>query len=339
VEESKSAKATGMEPPGDAVKEPKPLHKTPDSKAPAPRRFARLLEGWELGAITVGMVLAAALVAVPRAAPPGVFPVPLLDQAEASAARARSAELAARAEREGLPFETRAVGDAVRRLGLAVSGGDEDAEHLQRLIEERVQAAIMAGQLEALLRLRAVQARLFVRAVREHHFGTPASRELRALGGDFATRAQRNAWGGQNGYAASDDELATLFDRRWAELTRLRDEPHFKATLGELRRYYRFLLLHPERGPGVDAPVLERARMRLRYVEALARRDTEYPASLARGSLLAEMNQLPQSAQALSRQLARPGSEIWNLRARNYLLYAASGQPDFSGDLLPAEPP
>jgi hypothetical protein len=276
------------------------------------------------------MLLAASLLAVPRAAPPGVFPVPLLDVAELAVTRARNDELAAQAERDGLPFEVRAVGDALRRLGLSLSGGPEDPEHLRRLIEERVQAALAAGQLEALLRLRAVQGRLFVHAVREQHFGEPASDELRALGGDFATRALRNGWAGPAGCLASDDELTTLFSRRWTELTRLREQPRFKATLAELRGYYRFLLLHPERGPGTDAAPIERAGMRLRYVEALARRDTEYPVELARGSLLAEMGMLPQSAQALSRQLAQPGRAVWNLRARNYLLYAAQGQPDFS---------
>jgi hypothetical protein len=159
------------------------------------------------------------------------------------------------------------------------------------------------------------------------------------LGGDFAARAQHNGWAGPAGCVASDDELTTLFGRRWTELTRLREHPRFKPTLVELRSYYRFLLLHPGPGPGTDAPARERAATRLRYVDALARRDTEYPLELARGSLLAEMGDMPQSAQALNRQLARAGSSFWNLRARNYLLYAASGQPDFSGDLDPFAAP
>jgi hypothetical protein len=281
------------------------------------------------------MVLGAALLAVPRAATPGVFPVPLLDVADANAARARGAELVARAEREGLPFETRAVGDALRRLGLALAGGNEDREHLQRLIEERVQLALAASQQESLLRLRAVQAGLFVRAVREHHFGAPAAEELRALGGDFVERALTNGWAGPDGCLASDDELVSLFERRWTELTRLRDLPRFKPTLGESRRYFRFLLLHPEHRAGPEAPAVERATLRLRYVEALARYDTEYPLALARGSLFAELGMMPQSAQALSRHLARPGSASWNLRARNYLLYAARGQGDAASDLGP----
>ncbi len=129
-----------------------------------------------------------------------------------------------------------------------------------------------------------------------------------------------------------------MFARRWSDITRLRDDAHFKPTLGELRRYYRFLLLYPERGAGDDTPSRQLASARLRYVEALARRDTEYPLGLARGSLLAELGRMPESAQALSQQLAKPGSVEWNLRARNYLLFAASGQAA-DGELPAVEEP
>src|SRR6187551_651853 len=190
------ASEPSLEPPRDAVKQAKLEHKDQPDRRPfarlfgtdtAPRRPA--LEGWELGAITVALVLAAALLAVPRAARPGIFPVPLVDVAEGRAARARWASLADRAESEGLPFETRAVGDGVRRLGTALSGGGGDPDHLQRLIGERVRAALLANQVDALLRLRAVQARLFVQTVRAQVWNTPTSPELAALGGEFAVRA------------------------------------------------------------------------------------------------------------------------------------------------------
>jgi hypothetical protein len=238
-----------------------------------------------------------------------------------------------------LPFETRAVGDAVRRLGTALSGGPGDPEHLNRLIGERVGAAMSAGQVEALLRLRAVQARLFVKAVHGHVLGTPVSAELAALGGDCVVRATRNAWLGPDGCVASDNELTTLFMRRWAELTGLRDEPHFKSNLAELRRYFRFLLLHPERRDASEAPERDRASLRLRYVETLAHHDTEYPIDLARGSLMAELGAMPDGARALSAHLARPSSLEWNLRARNYLLFAASEHDDDAVDPLPLNEP
>jgi hypothetical protein len=324
-----------LEPPSDAVKEAKLEQKSPTRRRP----FARAVEGWELGAITVGLVLAAALVAVPRAARPGLFPVPLVDVAEARAAHARLLALAERAEREGLPFEARAVGDGVRRLGTALAGGVGDPEHLNRLISERVQAALQAQQLDALLRLRAVQARLFVKAVRAHAWGGPVSDELAALGGDFVTRATRNGWWGPDGCVASDDELEALFMRRWVDVTGLRGVPQLKPTLGELRRYFRFLLLYPEQSGKSDSPERERARQRLRYVEALAQHDTEYPVGLARGSLLGELGLMPESAHALSEHLARPPSHEWNLRARNYLLFAASGRQLETPDLLPPDAP
>lgn len=337
-----SAAEPSLEPPSDAVKEAKLGQKSQPGRRRQSRlpRLLRLLEGWELGAITVGLALAAALLAVPRAAEPGVFPVPLIDEAEARASRERLSALADRAEREGLPFETRAVGDGVRRLGAALASGTGDIDHLQRTIAERLRLALAAEQVEPLLRLRAVQARLFARAVRSHAWGSKASPELAALGGDFVERATRNGWLTADGCIASDDELQTLFARRWTEVTGLRDEPRFKATLGDIRRYYRFLLLHPERSPQSDLPLeQERASRRLRYVEALSHYDTEYPLRLARGSLLAELGRMPESASALSDYLGRSAGKEWNLRARNYLLYAADQSRADADELLPTEPP
>jgi hypothetical protein len=328
------AEEASLEPSGDAVKEPAgPI----GAQLERPRfgRLFSLFEGWELGAITVGLVLCTALLAVPRAAPPGLFPVPLVDPAEAREARLETDALADAAERDGLPFETRAVGDAVRRFGVALSGGTGDLEHLNRLIVERVQMALRADQAEALRRLRAVQTRLFLRAVHAQNWSAPPSSELKALGGDFAARAQRSGWVTGEQSRATDDELESLFARRWSELTHLRDHPRFKASLGELRRYYRFLLLHPERGTESGDDAAERAALRLRYVEALAKRDTEYPLQLARGSLLAELGRMPESAQALSDYLSHQDAASFNLRARNYLLYAAQGQTD---DELEDEP-
>lgn len=322
-----SAREPSLEPSGDAVKEPKATSQSPSSNLRRPTGFARLFEGWELGALIAALVLSAALLVVPRAAAPGVFPVPLLDVAEARATRARYDELADRAERQGLPFETRAVGDAVRRLGSAMERGSRDSEHESRVLHERVAVALRAGQLEQLEQLRAVQARLFVRAVRQHSFAARASAELAALGGDFVARALQSGWAGPGGCVASDDELVTLFALRWLELTQLRDAPKLKPSLGELRRYYRFLLLHPEGASGRDR-TRERALARLRYVAALERRDREYPADLARGALLGALGSSEQSAEALGDHLSRPAGAQWTLRARNYLLAVARLDPD-----------
>lgn len=315
------ARKESLEPSEDAVKEPKEQGVLRTGGA----RFARLFEGWELGALVVGLVLAAALLAVPRAAQPGLIPVPLLDPRDAREASAERASLVARAKREGLPFETRAVGDAVRRLGVALAGGGGQPEHLTRVLAERVQSALAAHQEQALLRLLAVQNELFVLAVRAHLGDRPVHPELAALGGDFATRAERNGWVEDGACVASNDELSALFSRRWVELTRLREHPLFRPKLGELRLFYRFLLLHPELGTdSAPSPVVERALTRLRYVEALGKRDTEYPLDLARGSLFGQLGQRPASAQALSRYLSRPSGAEFHLRARNYLVNAAT---------------
>jgi hypothetical protein len=326
------ARISSLEPPGDAVKQAKLERKSrPGGRPPF---IGQTFEGWELAALTVGLVLAAALLAVPRPAVPGPFPVPLVDVAEARETRARNAALADRAEREGLPFETRAVGDGVRRLGVALAEKRADPDHFVRLLAERVELALAAGQAEKLEQLRAVQARLFVRAVRAYSWQDAPPAELAALGGDFVERARANGWAADDGFIGSDDELTSLFMRRWSDLTRLREHARFKPALGELRRYFRFLLLHPERRGGFDSQAL--VMTRLRYVEALARYDGDYPASLARGALYGSLGMPAESAAALSGHLARHPSGEWRLRARNYLLAAARGREgspsELSGD-------
>jgi hypothetical protein len=319
-----------LEPSGDAVKEAKLVGKSPGG------RLGRWFEGWEAGAITVALVLSAALLAVPRAAQPREFPVPLVDVAEAKAIRQRLGDLADAAERDGLPFETRAVGDAVRRWGSALATGLGDADYLNRLTHERVQAALLANQQDGLVRLRAVQSRLFVRAVREFGWGGPVPAELRELGGDFAERARSSGWIERGQCIASDDELATLFGLRWLELTHLLDDAHFRPTLGELRRYYRFLLLYPEHGSDLRSG--PPAARRLRYAEALAKRDGDYPIDLVRGILQLQLENRQAAARRLSLHLGRPQAG-WQLLARNYLLFAAGGQAAPESDSPFADPP
>lgn len=318
TESKEPATSPSLEPPGDAVKAPKGREKS----SRAGLGFARHFEGWQAAGVTVVLVATSALLALPRGAAPDLFPVPLIDVSEEAATRSRYAELADRAEREGLPFETRAVGDALRRLGRALGTRDADAEHIGRVLDERMRAALGAGQVDALVRLRAVQLRLFLRAVSAQDWSKAPSDELRELGGDLPERAAENGWSGPQGFVGSEDELATLFTMRWIELTYLREAEAFRPTLAEWRRYYRFLLLHPERAQG-----RERARLRLRYAEALGRRDHDYPAALARGCLLDQAGEKAPAAGQLSAFLAAPSSGAWTLRARNYLVGLGGAVP------------
>src|SRR5450432_139119 len=126
--------------------------------------FRRHFEGYELGLVTVGMVLTFALLALPRASVPMTLPLPRVDRAEARRSASDERELATRTEAEGLPFEVRAVGEALRRFGRSSAQG-EDTSHDQDDIRTRVKVVFDVKQAPLLFHLRAVQTQYFFAAL------------------------------------------------------------------------------------------------------------------------------------------------------------------------------
>lgn len=271
--------------------------------------------GWRLAGLVTALVGSAALLALPRSTKPVLFPVPLIDARDVSALSARYAELEGRARERELPFETRAVGDAVRKLGLTAAERGDVARALS-VLRERVRLAIAAGQRARLAELRALQASMFIRATRAQKRD-----ELRALAGEFFERAQASGWFEGGSFRGAEAELRSLFVVRWNELTGLSRAPELAATLVELRLYYRFLLLYPEQTTAQRPDASALAEKRLAYAQALGKNDPEYPLELTRGVLLARIGRNEAAAGALRRHLA--GSREWALRARNHLLSVA----------------
>src|SRR4051794_16608908 len=101
-------------------REPEVVKKQPEGPQPTPaqRNFRRHLRGYELGLMTLGMVLTFALLALPRASPPETLPLPEANRALSKRYEAEQHELAMSAERSGLPFDVRAVGEAIRHFGM-----------------------------------------------------------------------------------------------------------------------------------------------------------------------------------------------------------------------------
>jgi hypothetical protein len=268
----------------------------------------------------VGIALLATFVVVPRPIEPDAMPLPLVDRIEERRARTEDDARADDAVNRPLSYDVRAIGELVRRYG-ARTAVKRDAEGELVALRTAVPIASRGRGSEALIRLRAIQTRLFLRALSTWETTGVESQDLKELGGDFVVRATDNGWiDASRRVLASPDERAVLFRLRWTELTELGALAPFRPSLNEWRIYYRFLIQHPELGAKGDGSA--DARRRLGYVEALAHRDSEYLSDLARGVLYFRLGDYSAAAGALESHLTAHPDGVWSLRARNYLACA-----------------
>src|SRR6185295_100840 len=93
-----------------------------------PRRLERLLEGSGVVLVGVSLVLTATLLAAPRATAPLILPLPEPHRALLARDRAADQERAERAKARGLSYASRAVGEAMRRFGVASVSKGANAE-------------------------------------------------------------------------------------------------------------------------------------------------------------------------------------------------------------------
>ena len=302
------------------------VKEAPTAPATAVKRpgFARHFAGYELAAGTLSMVLTCAFLALPRATIPLTLPLPHIDRAEARRSALADRERTAHATAHTLPFEVRAVGESIRRLGRAAARG-EDATHDRDDMRARVKAVIAANELPLLLELRAAQTEYFLAALSAFESTGKASTDLDELGGDFVALAERSAWlDERRRFIGDESALRVLFHLRWADLLEKRGVFPLAPTLNEWRIYYRFLLEHPQRPAGADAGNVDDA-LRLRIVTALGRRDPDYPLDLARGYLAFRVGDNEASASSYRRYLGTHEGGAYAVRARNHLIYALQG--------------
>lgn len=259
------------------------------------------------------MVLTFSLLALPRASRPMTLPLPRIDRAEVDRRDASERELASQAEATGLPFELRAVGEAIRHYGHSLNQGIDTGHDIDDL-RERMKAVVAKGQSSLLLSLRAVQTQYFLRALAQFERDQKPNTELQELGADFLLQAQHNGWFGKDGrFLADRATRRVLFQLHWADLLGKRSSFPFAPTLNDWRLYYRFLLLHPGREQG-DAE-------RVRVVNALSRKDPDYPAFFARGYLFDRLGDPAAAATAYRAHLGQHESGAYALLARNYLIH------------------
>jgi len=254
------------------------------------------------------------------------LPLPRIDRAEAERRNASERELSSQAEATGLPFELRAVGEAVRHFGHSVNNGIDTGHDVDDL-RERINVVMAKGQGSLLLSLRAVQTQYFLRALSQFERERKPNRELEELGGDFLPQAQHNGWFGTGGrFLADEATRRVLFQLHFAALI---GKPHafpFAPTLNDWRLYYRFLLLHPEPGRSLVADAEGTANAaRVRVVDALSRKDPDYPAFFAKGYLFDRLGEPQAAATAYRTHLAQHESGPYALLARNYLIHTLQG--------------
>ncbi len=254
------------------------------------------------------------------------LPLPRIDRAEAERRAASELELSSRAEATGLPFELRAVGEAIRHFGHSVNRGIDTGHDLDDL-RERMTAVAAKGQSSLLPSLRAVQTQYFLRALAQFERDGKPNTELEELGGDFLRHAQHNGWFDRRGHFLADEPTRrVLFQLHWADLTGKRGAFPFAPTLNDWRLYYRFLLQHPEPEATLfsDTEGAE-STARVRVVNALSRKDPDYPVFFAKGYLFDRLGDPAAAATAYRTYLGQHESGPYALLARNYLIHTLQG--------------
>jgi hypothetical protein len=269
--------------------------------------------------VVIGMAACAALLVVPRAAEPIDLPLPRVDRSEQRVESRREHDLWAAAERNGLPYAIRAVGEQFRRIGKAAAGSSAASELELSELRQRVRMAQRAHGDAPLVALRAAQSRLFSAAVARWLSSGIVDDELRELGGNFPELAQARGWVRQGTLRAADQDLSSLYRIRWTVLTHLHKARAFSPSLNDWRAYFRMRLGYPS----VNAATPEDLQTHLEDVRALAAKDPDYPESLARGVLSFHLRRYPDSVSAFREHLAEAAYGPWTLHARSSLAEAA----------------
>jgi hypothetical protein len=264
---------------------------------------------------------------MPKAVAPDELPAPLLDGVALEATMRSDDALAAKASREPLDLDIRAVGREMRDYNLAAARGDDEGLFVRRTDLVAAVGKALTRSEEQLLELRAYQMAAFLVELGRWRETGIESQELSALAGDFVSTLKRNRWCRDHQRTLVMDEgvLRVLFKKRWNDVAGLAG-PRFDPTLDEDRVRFGFLLRHPFRRqaprgarPSPRTTALRDGQARLQTVERLKQRDPSYPAELARGVVMYQTGRFALAAEAFRSHLELRPDGPHTLRARNYL--------------------
>jgi hypothetical protein len=274
---------------------------------------------------SVGVALLAAFLALPQGTMPDYLPLPRIAERDVDAARRDLTQRADAAFRQPLHFDVRAAGEWFRRLGKLAHHGQPISVSDRDRFRQALQGARATSGVEAIERLRAVQARLFALALAEWERSGVENADLVELGGDFLEIANDLGWtseprgtAGTRGSTSrrrlelSSDEKLALFLVRWNDLAGYDAHPELR-----LAPVWSLLALRAR----LRLPIARLDRRDLKLIERAARLDPSYPAALGKGLIFAREHDSENAADAFRTHLQQQPDGPYTLRARNHLQY------------------
>lgn len=289
-------------------------------------------DGWQLAILTLTIAWGTAVLVVPRGvAPTGAIPDPVISPRSALAIAQRDSELAASVTSSPLSSQTRALGSEVRRFGREEARADKKAMALAKdAIDE---AARKTPTADEVLRLRAYQTEVFVRALREWEASGTRSVDLIELGGTFIDLVDANHWfeieGKRRIIAMSDLARRASFKDRWNGLTGVSGNV-FELTSDERRAMLGFSIRHPARPAGISSTLAGQLadQVRLKKVDELAKLDDGYPVHFAKGILQYRLGEYPRAVQEFGSYIEERHNEPYAVRAANHMRAALDADVD-----------
>jgi len=299
-----------------------------------------------LALVPLGVALVFGPLVLPRAAPPDVVPLPIVDSQELDRRIVADRALAERVRREALPDDVRALASAIREFH-ALEAKDASGQELRQArikVDSLIPAAVAAG-IDALVRLRASQLEGFLVEVARFEATGNESEELGELGGSFLRRMRREGWVRDKTVMFGDIERRVVFKLMWDAFIGLEGRAELAPSLDEMRALYRFYLSHPHVSDAKRAAI-EAARRgateqkqcdailvgeqlgidewRLERVNKIAAIDPSYPAAYARGVLEFRRRRFAASAEAFREWLRDHPTGPWSKRAEGHLRAAVA---------------
>jgi hypothetical protein len=288
--------------------------------------LARHLEGWQVGAVAVGIAGCVAVVIVPRRAAPGPLPTVFLEPREVEQNARQDAALAEQAIRKRLDAKVRRLGGAVRDYGTAEHDHDlEGQRRAKRAIEQALLAIASRDEVRA---LRAYQVSGFLKGLRAWEATGEVDADLAELGGSFAELAVRNEWvvadGSRKRLLLGDAERRAIFKKRWNELVGVPAEG-FALSRVEERALAGFLVARPAIPEVLSASratmgaAALRDELRMKKIAELEKVEPSYPGLYARGVLFFRLASYAEAVDAFGRYAEATPTGPYRLRAINHM--------------------